>query len=464
MDRPSVTAESHSSSFRDPSGFVFVSGEQVFRQVNLSYKKNFDHLMSSGLYQRLVSDSLLIPHDEVAVESFNPVDAYKVIQPQKIPFIAYPYEWSFHQLQDAALATLQVQQRALEFGMTLKDASSFNIQFHNGRPTFIDTLSFELFTEGKPWIAYRQFCQHFLAPLALMAHIDLRLGRMVEQYLDGIPLDLASALLPRKTYLRMSLLSHIHLQARVKTYFSRPQKQEKQYFISRFTHTTMLESLRLAIQRLKPPHRSTEWSSYYSETNYSPAAFARKKEIVDQWLHEIGPRCVLDLGANTGVFSLLASQRSAFTVASDSDPLAVDILYQEMKKKREVNLLPLILDVTSPTPGLGWENTERLPFRHRGAFDAVLCLALVHHLALRQNLSFEQIAKFLSSLGPWLIVEFIPKEDSQAQRLLRLKEDIFPHYTQDHFLAAFQQFFTMHKQLPMSDSKRTLYLMKRKDT
>ena len=135
-----------------------------------------------------------------------------------------------------------------------------------------------------------------------------------------------------------------------------------------------------------------------------------------------------------------------------------------MKKKRELNLLPLILDVTNPTPGLGWENTERLPFRHRGAFDTVLCLALVHHLALRQNLSFEQIAKFLSSLGPWLIVEFIPKEDSQARRLLHLKEDIFPHYTQDHFLAVFQQFFTVHQQLSISDSKRTLYLMKRKDT
>ncbi|MBI4092664.1 MAG: SAM-dependent methyltransferase [Candidatus Kerfeldbacteria bacterium] len=460
---PKGRAESHPSSFRDPSGFVFISGENIFRQINLSYQEPFDHLMNSGLYQQLVSAGLLIPHVEVGSDGSTPPGAYKVIQPQKIAFISYPYEWSFHQWQDAALVTLQVQQRALEYGMTLKDASSFNIQFHNGRPTLIDTLSFELFAEGKPWIAYRQFCQHFLAPLALMAHVDLRLGRMLEQHLDGIPLDLASALLPRRTYAQVSLLSHIHLQAKVKTYFSRAKKPEKKHFISRFSHTTLVESLRQAIRRLQPPRRRTEWSGYYSETNYTPAAFARKKEIVDLWLQEIGPRRVLDLGANTGVFSFLACRKNAFTVAADADALAVDLLYREMKQQQERNLLPLVIDVTSPTPGVGWENTERLPFRHRGAFDAVLCLALVHHLALRQNLSFEQIAKFLRKLSPWLIVEFIPKEDSQAQRLLQLKEDIFPHYTQSNFLAVFQHFFTVHQQLPVGDSRRTLYLMRGKD-
>lgn len=463
MELPQQRSTRHPSSFRDPSGFVFLLGGQVFRQINRCYQQPFDHLMSSGLYQQLVAGGLLIPHAEAVAESPAPAGAYKIIKPEPIAFISYPYEWSFHQLQDAALVTLQVQQRALEFNMTLKDASSFNIQFHNGRPIFIDTLSFERFEEGKPWIAYRQFCQHFLAPLALMAYVDVRLGSMLAQHLDGIQLDLASAMLPWRTYGRLSLLSHIHGQAKAKTYFSQSQKPEKPYFISRFAHTALVESLRQAVRRLKPPRRATEWSGYYRETNYTAAGFAQKQEIVDSFLRQISPRRVLDLGANTGVFSFLASRQQAFTVAGDSDALAVDLLYQAVKRQEERNLLPLVIDVTNPTPGVGWENAERMPFRGRGGFDVVLCLALVHHLALRQNLSLAQIARFLSSFSPWLIVEFIPKEDSQARRLLARKTNLFLEYSQGHFLAAFQQHFTVHQQLSVRDSRRTLYLMKRKN-
>ena len=184
------------ASFRDPSGFVFEREGVIYRQINRSYAPHYEQLMHSGLYAELTGEHLLIPHEEAAGVTSESGDAHLTLRPERVAFISHPYEWSFSQLKDAALTTLRVQQTAMRFGMTLKDASAYNVQFHRGRPILIDTLSFEIYREGAPWVAYRQFCQHFLAPLALMAHRDPRLGRLLAVHLDGVPLDLARSLLP----------------------------------------------------------------------------------------------------------------------------------------------------------------------------------------------------------------------------------------------------------------------------
>ncbi|MEN6436739.1 MAG: SAM-dependent methyltransferase, partial [Anaerolineaceae bacterium] len=189
----------HSASFRDPSGFLFWSDGILYRQVNVSYQTHYDALMQSGLYAQLIKRGHLVRHEEVDQKPAYPEIAYKVIAPEKVSFISYPYEWSFSELRDAALLTLEVCNLALEKGLVLKDASAYNIQFVDGRPVLIDTLSFEKYQEGAPWVAYRQFCQHFLAPLALMAYTDIRLSQLMRVYIDGIPLDLASKLLPGST-------------------------------------------------------------------------------------------------------------------------------------------------------------------------------------------------------------------------------------------------------------------------
>ena len=166
------------SSFRDPSGFLFFQDGSVYRQVNAIYKENYDHLIGSGLYKALVASGLLVSHEEVGMNYARSDNAYKILKPELIPFVSYPYEWCFSQLKEAALTTLKIQKVALDFGMTLKDSSAYNIQFMKGRAVFIDTISFERYREGQPWVAYRQFCQHFLAPLALMSYRDIRLGRL----------------------------------------------------------------------------------------------------------------------------------------------------------------------------------------------------------------------------------------------------------------------------------------------
>ncbi len=228
MINPSGTSAGQAlqASFRDPNGFIFSLEGQIYRQINLQYQENYSHLVTSGLYAALLDGGLIIRHEEVDIPALLPDRVYKIIQPDRLRFVSYPYEWSFSQLKDAARATLQIQKTALKFGMSLKDSSAYNIQFHDGRPCLIDTLSFEKYEEGKPWVAYRQFCQHFLAPLSLMAYRDTHLSQLLKIDLDGLPLDLTSRLLPWHTRLVPSLLLHIHLHAASqKRYASAGSKQ-----------------------------------------------------------------------------------------------------------------------------------------------------------------------------------------------------------------------------------------------
>lgn len=455
-----------SASFRDPSGFLFVRDGTLYRQVNQSYRKDYDLLMQSGLYDRLVKARQLIPHQEVDLTPAVPEIAYRILLPERVPFISYPYEWSFSQLKDAALLTLSIQLTALELGLSLKDASAYNVQFYQGRPVLIDSLSFEAYQEGKPWVAYRQFCQHFLAPLALMAYRDVRLNQLLRVYIDGVPLDLASSLLPMRTRYQLGLAAHIHLHASAQKKYSDAPEQAKTQTQGRSINKNglvgLITSLKNVVEGLKWMPQGTEWGDYYDATNYSRAAFDQKATIVKQFLEKTQPKQVWDLGANTGVFSRIATQLGAMTVSSDIDPAAVEKNYLEMRKNKEKDLLPIVLDLTNPSPGIGWQNEERDSFVQRGPVDTVMALALVHHLAISNNVPLEDLAAFFAQLGRWLIVEFIPKEDSQVQRLLMTREDIFPAYQQAGFEAAFETCFTIHDCIPVEGSKRLMYLMEKR--
>jgi len=452
------------SSFRDPSGFVFWQDGSVYRQINTVYKDDYDRLMESGLHKSLVEKGLIIPHEEVALQSTAPQLAYKVIMPESIPFVSYPYEWSFSQLKDAALTTLSIQKEALEFGMSLKDCSVYNVQFVRGKPVFIDTLSFETYREGSPWVAYRQFCQHFLAPLALMSHRDIRLGQLFRSYLDGVPLDLASKLLPRRTRFSFSLLSHVHLHARTQTRYADKQIDTKRPRLSRLGFTGIINSLDSGVRRLKWNPGGTEWGDYYQDTNYSAEAFQHKKQTVAEFLETIHPGSVWDLGANTGIFSRIASDKGIPTISFDIDPAAVEKNYLECRRRNETSILPLLSDLTNPSPGIGWQNQERMSLVERGPTDAALALALIHHLAISNNTPFAKIAEFFASICNSLIVEFVPKSDSQVQRLLATREDIFVNYTRQAFESEFARPFVLERSQPITGSERILYLMRRRES
>jgi hypothetical protein len=448
-------------SFRDPSGFLFRRGGELYRQVNLSYRPHYDRLIASGLYDDLASAGLLIHHEEARTEPAAPDLFYKVIKPEPVSFISYPFEWCFGQLKDAALLTLRIQKAAFEKGMFLKDASAYNVQFHRGRPVFIDTLSFETYSEGTPWVAYRQFCQHFLAPLALMSRTDVRLGQLSRTHLDGVPLDLAAALLPGRTKLEAGLLTHIHLHSRSQQKNAGKPTQGAGAKMSRLSYLGLIDHLEGTVSKLTWEPQGTVWADYYDETNYSEAAFARKKEIVARLLDKIGPRSVWDLGANTGEFSRLASGRGIETVAFDMDPAAVEKCYREVRSRKEQNLLPLLMDLTNPTPPYGWASTERMSLVERGPADMALALALVHHLAIGNNVPFGRMAEFFAAVCKSLIVEFVPKTDSQVQRMLATREDVFTEYNAESFERAFSGFFRIEECTGVQGSDRTIYLMRR---
>jgi ribosomal protein L11 methylase PrmA len=456
-----MTSRANSGSFRDLSGFLFWQDGSLYRQVNTTYKENYQHLMKSGLYEALTTDGLLVPHEEVDIEFPQPDLAYNVIRPELIPFISYPYEWCFSQLKDAALTTLRIQKVCLNFGMSLKDCSAYNIQFRKGSPVLIDTLSFEKYREGQPWVAYRQFCQHFLAPLALTSHRDTRLSQLLRIYMDGIPLDLASSLLPSNTYLMFSLLSHIHLHARSQRRFASKPVDTTRYKVSRLSLLGIIDSLESAIRKQKWRPHGISGADYYRDTNYSSDAFEHKKQIVAEFIDKIDPGSVWDLGANVGVFSRIAGDRGIPTVSFDIDSAAVESNYLECIRGKETNILPLVLDLTNPSPGIGWGNEERLSFAERGPTDSVLALALVHHLVISNNVPFNRIAEFLSRICRSLIIEFIPKSDSQVQRLLATRDDVFPDYTQQCFEDEFKRYFKIESSVGIRDSQRTLYLMRK---
>lgn len=450
------------SSFRDPSGFIFWDKGQVYRQVNDSFRDDYELLKSSGLYTELVEANLLVEYRET--RQVPSKGGYKIIKPTAIPIVSYPYEWSFGMLKDAALTTLAIQKKAVEHGMTLKDASTYNIQFVGASPVMVDTLSFEQYKEGEPWVAYKQFCQHFLAPLALTSYVSVELQKLLRLYLDGVPLPLASKLLPKKSWLSPALLMHIHMHAKSQDAYAGKTVRHKRR-VSKLAHLGLIDSLEQTVQKLTWQYQGdeTEWGDYYTFTNYSKRAFSSKGKIVKKYVAQVKPKSVWDLGANSGEFSSIAAQSGAYTVAADIDPIAVEKCYLQLKSgKNRTAMLPLVIDLTNPSPSLGWAEQERMSLSGRGGTGMVMALALIHHLAISNNLPFAQIAEYFARLGKYLVIEFVPKEDSKVQILLSSREDIFPGYTQTGFEEEFGKYYTIMDKTKVTGSKRTMYLMKAK--
>jgi hypothetical protein len=353
---------------------------------------------------------------------------------------------------------------ALDHGMILKDASAYNLQFVDGTWKLIDTLSFEIYKEGEPWVAYKQFCQHFLAPLALMSYRDLRLNLMSRLFIDGIPLDVAAGLLPFRTKLNFGLLTHIHLHARTQARYAGKEvkRDEVEGKISEKALKGLLDSLRNTVKGLGVRISGTEWADYYDATNYSEKAFEEKKAIIGRFVDQVEPDEVWDLGANNGEFSRIASDRGIYTLAFDIDPNAISKAYIQVRKDRETNLLPLVMDLTNPSPGLGWAHKERQSLLDRGPVPMAFALALVHHLAISNNVPLPKLAHFFSEVCENLVIEFVPKSDSQVKRLLTSRLDIFDDYTEEGFEAAFKTQFKILDKVSVPESERTLYLMKTK--
>ena len=455
------------SSFRDPASFVYTLDGFVYRQINPSGLMDYQHLMSSGLYDRLVGLNYLISHKEVSNSLAADERATHVLQPEQLGFVSYPYEWCFSQLKNAAILTLKITQIALEFGMILKDANAYNIQFLRGHPILIDTGSFKIYSEGRAWEGYRQFCQHFLAPLALMALKDHRLSLLSKLYIDGIPLDLASKLLPVKSKLSFSLMMHIHAHAKSQAKYGNQgeiaSKTDKTVVqIKKNNLLGLLDNLLTSVNKLKWHLHKTEWGDYYDNTNYPGDATRHKRQIVDQLVTRIQPRVVWDLGGNNGYYSRIAANCGAEVISFDVDPMAVELNLEINHKQKIRSVSPLLMDLTNPSSAIGWAHSERDSLRKRSPADLIMALALIHHLAISNNVPLIRIAEFFSLLSDNLLIEFVPKNDSQVRRLLASRKDIFPNYHIEGFEDCFSYFYDIIDKVSINKSDRILYIMKKR--
>lgn len=455
------------ASFRDPSGFVFRQDGEIYRAINQVYKKDYDHLKKSGLYSRLVKENLLVKHREVAAK--NQGGVYKIIKPELVKNIIYPYEWSFNQLKDVALQALRIQQISLKYGMSLKDCSAYNFQFVNMSPLLIDSLSFEKSSEGKPWTAYKQFCQHFLAPLALAYYCDQRLSNLLKHYLDGIPLDLASNLLPKSTYLKIPLLFNLHLHAKSQNIFSKKKQLGR---VKSFSDKTMsansiqalIDNLEAAIKSLSWKEKDSFWKDYYQDNSYSGTSFSHKKKIVSSFLNvSKKSKTVLDLGSNQGIFSFLAVEQGFETIALDYDHACIDRIYLISKKRGYKNILPIVNDLSNPSPALGWSHNERDSLMARFKSDIVLALALMHHLIIGNNVPLVKCVDFMAEItGKYLIIEYVPTDDSQVKEMVMLRSD-FHNYSETDFVREFgKKFKVLKKEKVSSRSGRIMFLMEKR--
>jgi hypothetical protein len=436
----------------------------LYRQVAARHAPDWQLFQSSGLYTDLVERGWLIEHKPASVGLAYDDTAWAVLQPRRLEFISYPYEWTFGMLRDAALLTLRAQAAALQVGMTLRDASAYNVQFEGSQPVLIDALSFGRRAEDEPWSAYRQFCQHFLAPLALMALRDVRLGLLLRDHINGIPLDLAARLLPATSRLRLGLATHLHLHARAQSGASSRGNGDRPR-LSTGRLEALVDSLRSAVAGLRWEPAGTTWADYGETSSYTEIGAASKRSIVERMLVAAGGRgWAWDIGANTGTFSRLAAGMGYRVLALDGDPAAAERNYRQLRSDGESAVTPLVVDLANPSPALGWAGVERQSLVARANANVVLALAVVHHLAIGNNVPLADIAALFADLGEHLITEFVPREDPRVAQLLAWRDDVFDDYHLDGFRAAFARHWQLIGEQPVEDSVRTLFHFRRRSS
>jgi ribosomal protein L11 methylase PrmA len=464
MIRPLADA----GSFRDHSGRIYHAGSDIFRSVSRRAAEDYGHALKSGLIEKLMAEGKLVTTKEVdqRVLTDAGIETTIVLRHQRIPFISYPYEWPFSLLKAAALLHLDIHIEALKHGITLSDASAYNVQFRGIEPVFIDVLSFRRYREGEAWAGHRQFCEQFLNPLLLrslfgIAHNDWYRGR-----LEGIGTQELADLLPWWRNSSFNLLTHVTLQARLQRAAAADSgaytERAKKTSLSKRAHAAILEELRNWIGDLKPlKSKATTWQHYAEQTTYGEKERQAKGRFIAAFCRETRPEMLWDIGCNTGEYAEIALSSGAKRVVGfDYDQGALERAIARAKGKG-LDLLPLYQDGANPSPGQGWMGRERRSTQERGGADALIALAFEHHLAIGRNVPLDQLVAWLVALAPKGIIEFVQKSDPTVQQLLALREDIFCDYDAVRFEAALKSKARIVAAEQVSAQGRTLYSFER---
>ena len=384
-----------------------------------------------------------------------------MLEHEKLPFVSYPYEWSFEMLRDAALLQLDLVLAGLDEGIGLKDASAYNLQWKGASPVFVDVASFYKRAEGEPWVGYRQFCQMFLYPLLVQAYRDVPFQPWMRGNIDGMDAEVCLNLLSARDYARAGVLAHVYLQAKAQKAYNATTRDVRQDlskagFDKRIIKANA-ERLRALVARLQWKPKQTTWSDYLKCGHYEASDAEQKQAFVREVAHARDWTLAWDIGCNVGVFSRIVADRAKYVVAMDADHLAIDKLYQALKSERVSNILPLIVNVTDPSPNLGWRNMERKRIDERGRPDLVLALALIHHVVIGGNIPMAEFVEWLKGLGGDLVIEFVTRKDPMVMTLLRNKEDHYADYNEDVFERELAARFRIAKRQPLGSGTRIMY-------
>ncbi|MFO8164426.1 MAG: SAM-dependent methyltransferase [Thermodesulfobacteriota bacterium] len=452
-------------SFRDPSGSIFRKNGKIYRSIYKAGVRDFEAAQASGVYDQLIKSGILLPFQVIDTPEFAPDATIHCLSHPRLPMISYPWEWPFSLLKEAALIHLEAMEQLIPLGFWLRDASAFNVQYSGKRLCLIDTLSIGPKPPQSPWVAYGQFCSHFLAPLAMAAYCDVRTLSLWRSYMDGFPLDMAAKMLPFWRRYQPGLLMHLTLHARFQKTSDRKEDISKTKPIKRSAVSDqgllgIIRSLKTTIKGIKWQPVSNIWDSYQDIRTYKYEDVTKKSEFVDRVVGKLKPKLVWDLGANTGEFSFIAAAKGSFVVSLEEDSACTESIYQRVSKNDTQSVLPLTMDLSNPSPNLGWNNSERASLQARGPADLLLALALIHHLVLSRYVPLKMVAKWFGQLSEYLIVEFVPPEDPMVKKLLINRYDDHHPYNLETFKSSFGDIFHFIDQTTLPNG-RILFFCKR---
>lgn len=455
-------------SFRDPSGYIFEDGDRILRAVMPRADESFRAIYDSGIIDALSAKGLMIGCTRIDADAATLARyhgarddvAASLYEHPKVGMITYPYEWSFSQLKDAALAHLDLQMMALERDYELSDATAYNMQFIDGRAVHIDVMSLRPYRDGVHWAGYNQFCRQFLLPLLLEAWAGVSFQSMYRGSINGISFEDALSILPRrKLFTSISGLLHVYMHGRaVMASSSGAQKTaDLTRKLPKNRYAAILEQLRSFIAGLESAKRpASYWKTYAAINSYSEPMRDKKLAFVADWARREQPNAIWDIGGNTGDFSLAAIDAGAgSSVVLDGDLDSLEAAYR-LRVKKGQPLLPLFMNIVDPTPNMGWRQSERKGLQERAGADGVIALAVIHHMAISGNLPLAEAVQWLLNLAPTGIIEFVPKQDPMVAQLLAIREDIFSDYEEHVFLDVIQAQHEITAQHKFAENGRLL--------
>ncbi|MFY1632029.1 methyltransferase [Solwaraspora sp. WMMB335] len=481
---PTSTPYDEPGSFRDPTNRIFYADGMVLRGLGPDAARDWRDVSQAAFLAPLMAAGKVIGTEIAAADSLPESVVrrwHTVLRHDRVPFVSYPYEWSFAMLRDAARLHLEILRAALTDGVTMKDGTAFNLQWRGTEPVFIDVGSFQPDHAGEPWAGYRQFCQTLLYPLLLQAHLGVDFQPWLRARIDGIESGQLRRLFGGTRRLRAGVLKHVHLHDAMQTRHAGAttgavREEIRDAGFSRELVQATVRSLIKLVDRLDWSPPRSHWAAYQRTCTYSAADRAAKIAFVDaQLASHPYPGTVFDLGANDGTYSRIAAEHARYVVAVESDPAVVDDLYRRLRADRETRILPILMDLADPSCGGGWGGVERAPFSTRARADTVLALAVIHHLAIGRNVPLSRILDWVTAmlsgpdragsdrLGPdgrtgQLIIEFVHPDDPMARRLLANKPaGLFDDYHRTEFERLLTQRYEITRREELPSGTRTLY-------